>query len=377
MHELGLITMFQTVIMLIGMLQFGLINGGYRIFLLEVEENNKRINNLFFSFIGLLTVFLFCILIFFLFFKMRLSNILLIISLATGVMGLMVNWMTNIMIGRQLLGQLNRINLISGIISVALLPLAYRYKLYGAVFVLLAQPLIFIVYSFSKYPDLRPTGFLFDIKLTQKILHYGFIPFLAGVFLLINTQIERWSILNILGPEGLGRFYLVFLFSTIFVLIPNSLLNLFFPQCIKYYESKDYSLFRKQLKKYIILLAGYMIIAVLCTIIFLRPFISLFLPAHNNNIGFVFNYLPGLLALCFCAPFTIIFNAAVKLKPILLAEGTSVFINVAIILIIQRLDIFSLLSMSIIKSFINIYILFFYFFSLFVIKNKLFKKIEM
>jgi O-antigen/teichoic acid export membrane protein len=375
MHELGLITILQTVILLVSMLQFGLINGGYRIFSLGVEVENRKINNLFFSFIGLLAIFLFSIWIVFLFLKKELSDLLLFFSLVAGIMWLMVNWLTNMMIGRQLLGQLNRINVISGVGSAILLPLAYIFKLYGAILVLLAQPLIFIVYSFGKYSDLRPTGFLFNIKLTKKILHYGFIPFLAGVFLLINTQIERWSILNILGTEELGRFYLVFLFSTFFILIPNSFLNLFFPQCIKYYESKDYFLFKKQLKKYTILLTGYMIIAVLCTIFLLRPFISLFLPSHNDNISFVFYYLPGLLALCFCAPFTLVFNASVELNPILLAEGTSVLVNAVIIFVIRGLGIFSLLSMSFIKSFVNIYILLFYSFSLFFVKNKLFKEI--
>jgi O-antigen/teichoic acid export membrane protein len=373
-YDLGLLTIFQTIIMLITMFQFGLINGGYRIIALNIDAKNKEVNNLLFSFFGLITIFLFIFWIGSLFIKMQLSHILLLMALIIGVLSLVVNWLTNTLIGRQALPQLNKINLISGIGALLLLPLSFFWGLSGAIIVLTAQPLIFIVCCMIRCTELRPTAFCFEYKLIKQILAYGFIPFLSGILTLVNIQIERWTIVKFLGTEELGNFYLVFLFSTVFVLIPTSLNNLFFPQCVRYYNTSNMSLFKSQLRKYSFILLLYLFIVITLSNLFLKGFVFLFVPKHIKNIKYVFLYMPGLLALCLCDPISLIFNSSVKLRPLLLAGFSSVVLNLILIFVIQKTMYLSLSFMAVIKSVINIYILIFYLSWVFLTRNKIFNQ---
>ena len=375
LYELGIITIIQTIILLLSMSQFGLINGGYRVLALNIAKQNEKVNNLLFSFLGILTAFLFLLWGSTLFFNFRISHSLLIVTFIIGVLTLIVTWLTNSLVAKQQLAELNKLNLISSLFALCSLPLAFLWGVQGAVMVLFVQPTVFVVVCLAKNKDLRPTFFTLDNQLIKYVLRFGFIPFIAGIFTLVNVQIERWSILEILGTEALGRFYLVFLFSTLFVLIPTSLLNLFFPQCVKLYEGSDVIQFKTQIRKHFILLSTYLIIAILGSVTLLKPFIAFFLPMHVENVEYVYYYLPGLIALGLCDTFALIFNSVVRLKPILWAGGTSVLINLGLIYFSHRMNIFTLSTMSIIKSLNCIYIFVFYVISLFVLRRKIFNKL--
>ena len=61
---------------------------------------------------------------------------------------------------------------------------------------------------------------------------------------MLYLQAERWSINGVLGVEALGSFYLVFLYVSLFQLVPNSVNSIFFPKGVKSYAEKRYDEFR-------------------------------------------------------------------------------------------------------------------------------------
>lgn len=354
--ELGIISLVQTIILFVALFQIGLVNGGYRIFALDKAEQQRDINNVLFSYFALLMGVLGIAWIFLTITEKQIiiSNTLMLIALVCGVTTLMMNWLTNTLIGKRLIRDINVINLISVSISLFILPSIMWWGMSGAILSLFAQPLVFVGMTLMRHKELRPIAWNFDLTLVKYILSFGFIPFLAGIFVMLNIQIERWSIAEILGVASLGDFYLVFLYSTLFVLIPTSLLNIFFPVAIHAYENDQLFLFKSILKKHLILLLSYLVVISLSTVFIMQPFIDWLLPLHSGNTVYVYYFLPGLICLILCDPVSIILNASVKLKPLLYVGGTTVVLNILLILLSSYMGIFSLTIMAIIKSIVNI-----------------------
>lgn len=374
MEELGLISLMQTVILFLGLLQFGLINGGYRIFALDKKQQQEDINNLLFSYLAILSGVLLgaWMLFYVLDFSLVMSNVLLLLSIICGVFTLLMTWLTNTLIGKQLIVEINKINLFTALVSLLVLPLAFVWDIKGAIIVQFTQPFVFVAVTLFRNPELRPTRWLFDLRLIRYILHFGFIPFCAGIFVIVNLQIERWSIVKILGTEALGEFYLVFLYATLFVLIPVSLLNIFFPPVIRAYEQADFVRFNSLMKQYIALLAVYLAAVVLFTIFLLAFFIEWIFPTHIANVIYVYYFLPGLIALVLCDPFSLILNATVRLHPMLIGGIISIVINIVLVLVFNHYRDFTLINMSVIKSIINIIVLVYYGMYVFIYRKHIF-----
>jgi O-antigen/teichoic acid export membrane protein len=369
LYELGLITVFQTIMTLLSIFQVGLINGGYRVYSLGIDIENKRVNNLVFSYFSI--IFFICIFIGLFLIKTELPKIILLSAIIGGIISLIVNWLTNTLIGKQLLGELNKINLFSGIGSLLLLPMAYYYKLYGAIIVLLSQPLIFIIFTMLRHPILRPNKFKIDLKLTKRLLEYGFIPYLSGILSLVSLQIERWTIASFLGTENLGRFYLVFLYTTLYVLVPNSVNAIFFPTSIKCYENKLYGEVKKIIKNYYIVLILYSLIVVFITLFFLRPVITLFFPIHIAGIKLVYLILPGLICTSLYSPIGLIMNSAIILKPMLWINIISMLLNGILILFLVLSHRINIQNMAILRSLLGMISLIGYVISYQIISSRL------
>lgn len=358
-NELGIISLVQTIMMFLGLFQLGLLNGGYRIFALDKPNEQKAINNVLFSYFALIlgVVLLFWLTLVTTDTTLIINNSLMLVALMCGVVTLMMNWLTNTLIGKRLIKDINYINLISATISLTLLPIISIWGMQGAIVVLFAQPIIFVSITLMKHKELRPSGWNFNLKLIRYILSFGFIPFLAGIFVMINIQIERWSIADILGTEALGQFYLVFLFNALFVLVPASLSSLFFPKSIKAYEEKNIPFFKLNLKRYTFVLCGYLLVVIVLSVFLLQPIIDFMFPQHSANTVYVFYFLPGLIAYTLCDPIGLIMNSAVKLRPMLVAGILSCVLNVGLIIIAKQFGVFTLTSMTIIKDIVNISVL--------------------
>lgn len=369
--ELGVISLIQTIILFLSLLQLGFINGGYRLFALDKPEEQRNVNNVIFSYFGVVAVIvsLFWVTLWLSGTTIIIENSMMLVGLAAGLFTLISNWLTNTLIGKRLIREINIVNFISTGASLLALSLVWIWGIMGAVISLIIQPLLFITITLFKQRNLRPNAWNFDIKLIRYILSFGFIPFLAGIFVMVNLQIERWSIANILGVGALGEFYLVFLFATLFVLIPTSLLNLFFPKAIYAYENYKMIQFNATIKKHLLIISIYLGCVVLVTIFGMQYFVDLLLPKHTANTIYVYYYLPGLVALVLCDPFAIILNSCVRLKPLLYAGVASVIFNIVAIYTINNLDIFTLTNMAIVKAVINIITLIIY--SVYVYVNRM------
>ena len=352
MEELGIISLAQTIMSFISIFQIGLLNGGYRIFSLDRAEEQRNINNLIFSYIAVLTVVFLSGWGVLTMANVRLlmSPELLLVAIVCGLLMLTNNWLTNTLIGKRMLKELNMINVVSAGLSLLFLPLVAIWGLLGAILVLLFQPLVFVAVILVKEKELRPTAFLFDLKLTKYVLGFGFIPFLAGIFEIVNLQIERWSIASTLGTSALGDFYLVSLFYALFVLVPNSINNILFPQAVRAFDRKDIIQFKSIIKKQVLIMLLYDFLVIMLTFLLFKSIVAVLFPKHVDNVVYVYYYLPGLMAFSLCNVLSMIQNSVVRLKPMLISGLISIVLNAILVFTCYSLGKMSLINMSIIKS---------------------------
>jgi O-antigen/teichoic acid export membrane protein len=370
-HDLGIITLISTAASLIGMFQIGLINGGYRIIALRESDSNVKVNNVIFSYFGLLSIVLaaFSVILFLLGFYT--NWFLLIIINIMGVCMLITNWLTNTLIGASEFKRLNIANSSSALASLVCLLLAYYFGLYGALLSLLVQPLLFTGIVFFTGKKEIPTKLDLDFKQIKYILSFGFIPFLSGIFFLVYQQIERWSINFFIGPEALGKMYLVFLLTTLWLLIPSSINSLFFPKSVKYFADGNFEQLQKIIKQYFLILIIYSIICAILVLLILPTLVNIIFPKHYPYIHLVFIILPGLILRNMCDPVSLYLNSAVKLNPILWSDVISTFCYSMMVLSLEFMGFFSLENILICYTFYNLIKFSYLFFNYLFIKRKL------
>lgn len=375
LRELGIISLVQTIFMFIGLLQIGLLNGGYRIVSLGKKEQLEKANNTLFTYIFLLGIpgVAFCILANRFNWIEELTLPLLLIAVFFGIFTLINNWLHNALIGEQRLSAVNRINIISYGASALTLPIAYFVGFWGGILVITIQPLLFVLICLIENKELRPTGFSLEIEYIKYILGFGFIPFLGGIFSALYTQIERWSITEVLGVEALGGFYLVFLYVSLYNLVPKSINGIFFPKAVKSYEDGQFNDFKKYIKWYYVVLICYGALIVLVTILFLQPIVSMVFPKHIPGIEFVYIIIPGIILRSLTDPIDLILNSAVILKPMLIVNILYLLLNIIVIAAYIASDVFSLINIAILRTISGTFMLFAYVVVFLIIKKRLFK----
>lgn len=340
--ELGIITLVSTAAALIGFFQIGLINGGYRIIALQDKDLRIKTNNVVFSFFGVLLIALFLGSIVGYFLGWFSNVLILIVVNVLGIGTLVNNWLTNTLIGGSEFKRLNIANAISALASLLCLLLAYYFGLFGALISLVIQPLLFILLVFTTDYKELPTKFDFDLKHIKYILSFGFIPFVSGIFFMLYQQIERWSVNLFLGPEALGKMYLVFLMTTLFLIIPTSINSLFFPRSVKLFSDGENVLLKKLINQYFLILILYCIICIVLTVLIFPSLIKFVFPNHYLYIHLVFIVLPGLVCRCLCDPIGLLLNSMVQLKPILYSDIISTVFYCLMIIILSVMNVFSL-----------------------------------
>lgn len=352
LDDLGLISLMQTVMQFISSFQFGLINGGYRLFSLNKLDDQRNVNNTLFTFFATLFVVFFigwcCISVSGN--RVIMDNDLLLVSIISGVFMLANNWLNNTLIGKQKLQEINKVNLISCVVSLVAMCLIPILGFWGAVISIIIQSVCFVTLTLLRNKDLRPTAFLIDFKLIQYILSFGFIPFIAGIFTLLNLQVERWSIAAVLGNEALGRFYLVFLYNSLFLLIPTSIQNIFFPRAVLSYDQGEYDVFKRIIKQYSLVTFLYDAFIVLITVLLFDSIVGMVFPLHIENTMFVYIVLPGLIAVSFEGVTSLILNSTVRLKPIFIGSILGLCVNMVSVALLIVYNSMTLLNMAIIKA---------------------------
>ena len=226
--------------------------------------------------------------------------------------------------------------------------------------------------TIARNKELRPTGFFFDLKYIKYILSFGFIPFLGGIFSILYLQAERWSINGVLGVEALGSFYLVFLYVSLYQLVPTSINSIFFPKGVKSYAEKRFDDFKRLLKYYYLVLVGYGVLITIVTVLLLKPFVALLFPAHLVGIPFVYTILPGLIMMSLIEPIGLIMNSAVILRPMLVASASNFVFNVLLIGIMIGVGLFTLQNVAMLRTLSGVYMLVAYILIYFFIRKKLY-----
>lgn len=320
--QLGLVALLQTIVILIGALQFGVVNGGYRLLCSESDQDARVINNFVYTFVGALSVALLAVGACAAGFSHdRDYAIVAALAIVAGILTIIKTWMTNYLIAKIMLRKLNSINLVSALISIA--PLAFvRYSpLLLCLASIVMQPLVFVAYLLISERALRPTGAVFSAGLLKRLLSAGFVVFLTGMFLLANGQIERWSILSYLGVSGLGRFYLALMFLNVYTLIPSSLDAIFLPKVVQAYVRGDHAGMQLDMRRFFYITLSYSVTVVLGVWLLSPVVIAMLLPKYIDDLQYVYLVMPGVVLFGLTSPFAIVFNVLIKYRFYLYAYG--------------------------------------------------------
>ena len=145
---------------------------------------------------------------------------------------------------------------------------------------------------------------------------------------------------------------------SLFMLIPNSLNNLFFPKSVQLYTSKNYLAVKRLMVKYFGVLISYVLLSITLTIFMMPVMVTQFLPNHSMNVHLVFYILPGLCLIVLSAPLSLIFNSSLKYNQMLVAYIISIVLNIVLIYYYKDANALTLENMASIKSMLNIYVAF-------------------
>ena len=88
----------------------------------------------------------------------------------------------------------------------------------------------------------------------------------------------------------------------------------------------------------------------------MEPIINLIFPEHLIGVKYVYILLPGLMILLLSTPIGLIYNASLRLTPMLMAYLISVLINAVTLYIFWRTNTFNLENIAILKSALCVFI---------------------
>lgn len=321
-RELGLAALLQSIVLLLGALQLGFLNGGFRLMCAAEEDEAQRINNLIYTFLGLLGLAALAVaggLL--LFIAGDDSDAVGLLGVIGGIATLGRTWMTNQMVAHGKLARLNRVNLLAGAASLAALAFIPLNPLGACLAAVVAQPVMFVVAAGLRDRTLLPDRPLFDFDLVRRVLATGFVVFLTGMFLQANLQVERWYVTGFLGLEALGHLYLAILFVTLFQMVPTSLDQLFLPPMVRAHERSDSAALRHAMLRFVLVTVVYCAAAVVAVAVLARPVVDLLLPRYVPDLHYVYLVLPGLVLFTLAGPFSVIFNVLIRYRYYLIAYG--------------------------------------------------------
>jgi O-antigen/teichoic acid export membrane protein len=351
LSDLGIITLVGAIMGLFVMFQLGFLNGGYRIFSVN-NPDRWKVNDLIYSYFFFLGV-LFLLGIFIAFSLSRINVIELFYALPAILFGLLLvfnNWNRNILTAQQRFEEINRIEIYSTIISFTLLVSVFLLGIYGALIVIFSKELFFYVLTIAKNRNFLPRYFSLKFNEIKWVLSFGFLPYLAGVVATMNLQVETWSIAGFLSMEVLGEYYLPKLYIQLFLIVPVSISQLFFPESMQAFVKGNFSRVKKILSNYFLFNSLFCLFSVALTWLFIDVVIEFTIPKHIIGIKYIWLILPGLIFYVLLQPIDLIFNGAVKLLPFLWASGIALLITIITLPTLGYIGKLSLDYASIIKS---------------------------
>jgi O-antigen/teichoic acid export membrane protein len=333
-EELGFLTLGQTIIATISILQFGVVTGGFRLFSYKSNRILYRINSAVFTFFIIFSFILVSMgLVFILFYKIEISFVYFIVFIFIAILSLYSNWVICKLIATKNVNIVNKSQFSSNILSLIITISSIWFGFNAVILAMLTLPSIIIFIAYNKVPKLIPYYNLFIFKkYIKKIISIGFVPYLTSVISLVNTQLGRWIVTFTLGTIVLGQTYLATMFVLVVGIFPNSIANLFFPTIIENFEKKMHSQLKSNLYKYYIVLTFYFVFVIGLTLLLIDLIVRTFLSNNVESISLIYVTLPTLLFISFSNPSIILFNAAKKFNYIFIGSLLLFFSYVILII---------------------------------------------
>ena len=369
-REVGVISLVQSIIMLVSFSQIGLLNGAYRI-ISKSESHLNRINDFIFSYnfyvflVSIVLIYPICLLL-----NIKDELIILIYTLIAGFVSVLSNWMSNLLIASQKIKLLNNANLISTGLSFLSLVIINYSSLWAGILLVTLQPfiLIFVAINVGKY---KITMTSFNKRTFKFLFSAGFIPYLINIIGSFFLLIEKWLITLDLGVEFLGQYFLVGMYSTFFLLIPGALNNLEFPKSMRTFRSNiTYVQMLNSLNFYFFKLITYVIFVGAFTYFIAPLIIEFILPKYLESVYLLKIVYWGLAFLTLVQPLMLIIEVKLEYKAMIIIY----IISISLTLIIYYLFAFnsktSLATYAYINVFFNILVSLFFCFLVLIKTNE-------
>lgn len=321
--DLGIVTLFQTVMLVIGLLHFGMLQGGFRLQCDRDPQLDANVNATAyacFALVGLVTVAI--ALAGALALPQGMSAAILLAATVAGLATLLRSWITNQHIAAARLPALNRITLLTtlgSLLPLLAIPVAPLEALLAS---FLLQPFLFVLAGLVRNRDFRPARLHLDWRLLRRMIAVGFALFLTGLLVHANMVMERSFVTATFGLEGLGRLFLAYLFVTLFQLVPSSLDGVFLPRIVASSQAGNAPDVSRQLRLYLFVSLGYCAIAAAGMYLLAEPLVDLLLPDRSGDLVYAKLLLPGLLLFTLASPLALTFNTLVAYRTYYWAYGT-------------------------------------------------------
>ncbi|MXP10912.1 lipopolysaccharide biosynthesis protein [Pseudoblastomonas halimionae] len=322
-RELGLVTLLQSIVLLLGLLQFGVLNGAYRLILSAVSDERQQIVDFVYSFVAMLGGVALVVAGVVLVFVARPEDGWIGVLGAIGGTAMLIrNWQTNQLIASQHLTRLNTINLGSAFLSLAGFALLDVSPIYACAAVIVSQPILFGISGWLFGDTLRMRRLRFAPGLLRRIMAAGFILFLAGILLQVNIQLERWYVTAALGVDALGHLFLAIMVVTLLQLVPAALDAIFLPSAVRAHDTGHSPSLRKVTRTYFYLLLGYVAVAAIALAFLAEPVLALLAPRYAPDLVYAYIIAPGALLLALSSAFTLVFKVLIRFRLLLFAYGS-------------------------------------------------------
>ncbi len=326
---LGQVTLVQTAVLVIGLLHFGLWNGGYRLLCEGDSERSAALNRMAWGLIGALSgLAALAAGLDWLLVGRADWALLLLAGLIAGVATLARTWVSNQMLAEGALAGLNRLSLVAALGSLVPLAAASVAPLGAIVAAIALQPVLFVVLALTWNPVLRPRPGPSGSGLISRTFAAGFALFAVGLGLQLAMVAERAYVTERLGVENLGRLFLAYLYITLFQLVPNALEPIFLRRLVLTRQS-DVLRTGLEMGAALGLTSGYCLVAVVATVGLGPPLLALSFPDRAIDFPFVLAILPGLILFTLASPLAIMFNVLIAYRAFWIAYGAGTGLTLA------------------------------------------------
>lgn len=350
--DLGQVALMQNIVMLIGFVQLGSINGAYILFAERKPVQTQKIANVLNTGIFVLTL---------LFVGLTwiggisaLDATVAPQTLFVGILGgfctLSSTWMNNLLIAKGEFTRSNVISVVAVLSSLLLATASLEYGLTAALFSVLLQPLVVACGVWISDRESRLNSLSIDFGTLKSIVGLGLMPYLAALLTLMSYQVERWAIVYKLGHESLGEFYLVMMYMTFFVLIPASLLNTHFPKAMRALQDGNHGLFHSIRRRHLQELFIYGFAALVITWLFVPSIIGLVLPQFNDSVELTLLVFPALFIFVLRDAAAIVFYSVKDTRPVFISGILLLAVYTLLLLAANAAGIFTLKTVVIFRG---------------------------